>query len=171
MASKILRSTGSGKACELFAPSNYLDICWLILRMVLHCSQKGNSTGNVRESNLYNALENYIFTIKTPKHMATIDSWSGPGPGSFIVHDGLSLPQTSTYSVKLGGIPWQQCSWGPHGAHLGPVGPSWALCRPHESCYLGIYFSTYPLLTMSKSSFWVMSTSIVYSAYFVMPVK
>ena len=24
-----------------------------------------------------------------------------------------------------------------HGAHLGPTGPRWAPCRPHELCYLG----------------------------------
>ena len=26
---------------------------------------------------------------------------------------------------------------GQHGAHLGPVGPRWAPCWPHESCYQG----------------------------------
>ena len=29
-------------------------------------------------------------------------------------------------------------SWGQHGSHLGPVGPSWAPCWPHEPCFLGI---------------------------------
>ena len=33
--------------------------------------------------------------------------------------------------------PRQQGSWGKHGAHLGPTGPRWALCWPHETCYLG----------------------------------
>ena len=33
--------------------------------------------------------------------------------------------------------PWWQGSWGQHGAHLGPTGPSWAPCWPHELCYLG----------------------------------
>ena len=28
-------------------------------------------------------------------------------------------------------------SWGQHGAHLGPAGPRWAPCWPHEHCYLG----------------------------------
>ena len=31
----------------------------------------------------------------------------------------------------------QQGSWGQHGAHLGPTGPGWAPCWPHEFCYLG----------------------------------
>ena len=26
-----------------------------------------------------------------------------------------------------------------HGAHLGPTGPRWAPCWPHELCYLGIW--------------------------------
>ena len=28
-------------------------------------------------------------------------------------------------------------TWGQHGAHLGPTGPRWVPCWPHESCYLG----------------------------------
>ena len=28
-------------------------------------------------------------------------------------------------------------SWGQHGAYLGPTGPRWAPCWPHEPCYLG----------------------------------
>ena len=31
--------------------------------------------------------------------------------------------------------PKYQGSWGQHGAHLGPVGPRWASCWPHEPCY------------------------------------
>ena len=33
--------------------------------------------------------------------------------------------------------PWLQSSWGQYGAHLGPLGPRWAPCWPHEPCYLG----------------------------------
>ena len=32
-------------------------------------------------------------------------------------------------------MPRWQSSWGQHGAHLGPVGPRWASCRPQEPCY------------------------------------
>ena len=35
-------------------------------------------------------------------------------------------------------LSWEQGSWGQHGAHLGPTGPRWAPCWPHELCYLGI---------------------------------
>ena len=34
--------------------------------------------------------------------------------------------------------PWQQGSWGLHGAHLGPTGPRSAPCWPRDPCYLGI---------------------------------
>ena len=30
--------------------------------------------------------------------------------------------------------------WGQYGAHLGPTGPRWAPCCPHEPCYLGTFF-------------------------------
>ena len=40
-------------------------------------------------------------------------------------------------------LPWRhprlQSSWGQHGAHLGPVGPRWAPCWPHEPCYQGYF--------------------------------
>ena len=32
--------------------------------------------------------------------------------------------------------PWQQGSWGQHGAQLGPTGPRCAPCLPHKLCYL-----------------------------------
>ena len=38
--------------------------------------------------------------------------------------------------------PRWQSSWGQHGAHLGPVGPRWAPCWPHEPCYQAIICST-----------------------------
>ena len=31
--------------------------------------------------------------------------------------------------------PREQSSWGQRGAHLGPVGPMWAPCWPHEPRY------------------------------------
>ena len=34
---------------------------------------------------------------------------------------------------------WQS-SWGQHGAHLGPDGPRWAPCWPHEPCYQGTVY-------------------------------
>ena len=34
--------------------------------------------------------------------------------------------------------PWSQGWWGILGSHLGPTGPRWAPCWPHELCYLGM---------------------------------
>ena len=39
-------------------------------------------------------------------------------------------------------MPWKYGSWGHHGAHLGPTGPRWAPCWPHEPCYLGAFQTT-----------------------------
>ena len=48
--------------------------------------------------------------------------------------------------LKLGGINSTSqivfSSWGKHGAHLGPVGPRWAPCWPHEPCHQGCFSST-----------------------------
>ena len=35
-------------------------------------------------------------------------------------------------------IPRWQSSWGQYGAHLAPVGPTWAPCWSHEHCYQGV---------------------------------
>ena len=54
-------------------------------------------------------------------------------------HPPLSVQTASShgpYGVKMK-QPWQQGSWGQHGAHLGPTGPRWTPCWPHEPCYLG----------------------------------
>ena len=40
-------------------------------------------------------------------------------------------------------------SWGQLGAHLGPVGPSWAPSWPHESCYQGYLTRTAPHMMIS----------------------
>ena len=34
---------------------------------------------------------------------------------------------------------------GQHGAHLGPTGPRWAPCWPHELCYLGTFGKSFGL--------------------------
>ena len=44
----------------------------------------------------------------------------------------------------------KQSSWGPHGAHLGPVGPRWAPCWPHEPCYRGRRYSGNLLFDVRK---------------------
>ena len=39
------------------------------------------------------------------------------------------------YANKTASLYIEQSSWGQHGAHLGPVGPRWAPCWPHEPWY------------------------------------
>ena len=41
------------------------------------------------------------------------------------------------FSINSYRQPRNQSSWGQHGTHLGPVGPRWAPCWPHEACYQG----------------------------------
>ena len=54
---------------------------------------------------------------------------------------GLMIPKCqsdgNTPDIRLTLHPWLQGSWGQHGAHLGPTGPRWTPCWPHELCYLG----------------------------------
>ena len=51
---------------------------------------------------------------------------------------GLSEISRVTWQVwNTCSTPWKHGSWGQHGAHLGPTGPRWAPCWPHELCYLG----------------------------------
>ena len=47
----------------------------------------------------------------------------------------FKLTTKKTSKNRNGGPLWS--SWGQHGAHLGPVGPRWAPCWPHEPCYQG----------------------------------
>ena len=44
-------------------------------------------------------------------------------------------PRVSLRKIYQKRCPRKQSSWGQHGTHLGPVGPRWAPCWPHEPCY------------------------------------
>ena len=53
-------------------------------------------------------------------------------------HRCVKAPNTAAYfHPVLCRLLRQQSSWGQHGAHLGPVGPRWAPCWPHEPFYQG----------------------------------
>ena len=54
---------------------------------------------------------------------------------AFNLCNGLSHGAFVAAGIK---VPREQGSWGHEGAHLGPVGPMWAPCRPHKPCYQGI---------------------------------
>ena len=45
------------------------------------------------------------------------------------------------------GRPREQRSWGQYGAHLGPLGPRWAPCWPHEPCYQGMHGNAAALIS------------------------
>ena len=49
--------------------------------------------------------------------------------------------------IDLWGWPWERGSWGQHRADLGPTGPRWAPCWPHELCYLGPFSNLYTWYT------------------------
>ena len=53
-------------------------------------------------------------------------------PVSHLNRNALSLYMQSPNSTSL-----KARFMGQHGAHLGPKGPRWAPCWPHEPCYLG----------------------------------
>ena len=49
----------------------------------------------------------------------------------------VTLLMEWNFRVDLSGeAPDSKVPWGQHGAHLGPTGPRWAPCWPHEFCYL-----------------------------------
>ena len=54
-------------------------------------------------------------------------------------HKIYTFPFDLMVTYWASGIPWKQGLWGQHGVHLGPTGPRWAPCCPHESCYRGIW--------------------------------
>ena len=49
---------------------------------------------------------------------------------------------------------------GQHGAHLGPVGPRWAPCWPHEPCYQGCHYNDVIKCAIASQ---ITSLTIVYS--------
>ena len=50
------------------------------------------------------------------------------------IHHTKLINTTSTYMIESN--PDSRV----HGAHLGPTGPRWAPCWPHELCYPGRFF-------------------------------
>ena len=47
-------------------------------------------------------------------------------------------------------IPDSKVHGGLHGTHLGPTGPRWVPCRPHEPCYHGCYRQRWHLLPVQS---------------------
>ena len=55
-----------------------------------------------------------------------------------------------TIEFWIDNIPKEQRSWGQHGAHLGPVGPRLAPCRPHEPCHQSLLETTPKTVNLSS---------------------
>ena len=58
------------------------------------------------------------------------------------------LPRRTFVDRVAESLPWQQGSWGQYRARLGPTGPRWAACWPHETCYLGKVHDSKSIKTM-----------------------
>ena len=65
------------------------------------------------------------------KHLLTISST--PGGCAIGISFALEYLQLGANHAL---VTTQISSWGQHGAHLGPVGPRWAPCWPHESFFV-----------------------------------
>ena len=63
---------------------------------------------------------------------------------------GLPSDMSMIHDIKTeyGDIPESKV----HGAHLGPVGPRWAPCWPHEPCYQGLFGDNGDVITACGSA-------------------
>ena len=59
-------------------------------------------------------------------------TYSNPNPNNI---ESVCIKRSSVITKQP--LPSWQDSWGQHGAQLGPIGPMWAPCWPHEPHYLG----------------------------------
>ena len=82
-----------------------------------------------------------VYTHDVAVSWGTLGCRSWPGTCCYIYQQAFSkVLIIRIYIVMISWFqdhPKQQSSWGQHGAHLGPVGPRWAPCWPHEPCYRG----------------------------------
>ena len=82
--------------------------------------------GSANETRRYlvtSSLIGWAHTHNTPmRHASSVFPWNPPNFNTIIIH-----------------CLWWQGSWGQHGAHMGPTGPRWAPCWPHELCYPGYF--------------------------------
>ena len=108
---------------------------------------------------------NHIAPVPVKQHwrIQIIESHEPTGPddtytrttNSCAYFVGCTLLGRAIYSLIEG-------SWGQHGAHLGPTGPKWAPCWPHEPCCKG-YLSARLLLPPNFGFVhWLVVTSRIY---------
>ena len=104
-------------ACSV--PNPYLNRCWPIINWSLG-------------KNFRQIQSKYITVLFTRWDLLTHICVCGLGRERSI------RPHSPAVIHWQPGHPREQSSWGQHGAHLGPVGPRWAPCWPHEPCYRGM---------------------------------
>ena len=68
-------------ACNLRAPSHYLNQCWPFTREALRYSPESKFPANVQATILYNGFENYDFEINT-----TVSRGEWVNPASTVTH-------------------------------------------------------------------------------------
>ena len=71
--------------------------------------------------------------LTNEKSLVQVMAWCHQGTSHYCNQCGQS--SLISYCIPMPQWPRLPSSWGQHGAHLGPVGPRWAPCWPHEPCF------------------------------------
>ena len=111
--------------------SNHFVITW----MKSHNKTTFNNRWDIQESAAYfcsKFLSLVYELIVAHWHRKAVEILVSIGSDNGALSDG-TRPLPRPISTLIPG------SWGQHGAHLGPTGPRWAPCWPHEPCYLVTY--------------------------------
>ena len=82
------------------------------------------------------------FRVRIPEFLTEYVSmyrWIWDRTYNTLLSDSMMAKFTRSFNTAklIMNYPWQQGSQDQHGAHLGPIGPRWAPCWPHDLCCLG----------------------------------
>ena len=83
--------------------------------------------------------------------------WGGGG-GDGGITTPTSIHCQVTLFMLFAKLPRQQGSWGQHAAHLGPLGPRWAPCWPHEPYYQGTCIGGQPKKPKKIRHHWTLNS-------------
>ena len=107
-------------ACCLAAWSHCLSQCWLLNSEVLWYLPQSYMIVITQTAILYDAIENVTFQLAATSPR-----------GQWVKWQPIWKPSAPMIAVCSPDVDRGQL-----GAHLGPTGPRYAPCRPHELCYL-----------------------------------